>query len=1030
MILRESTLEEEAVGWFAELGYDTLDTFAVGPLAEPPLRTSIQETLLAPQLRAALLRLNPEVPESVLAEALHRLLHDGTPGLLQANHRWHGWLRDGLVVDVGHGDAARSHRVRLVDFERPAANVFSVIRQFVVGGADKRTVRLDLVVCLNGLPIALLELKNPADSGADVWQAVQQLQTYQERVPDLFRANLFLIASDGVTARLGGLGTPRERFQTWRTVEDSKYPPPGMLELEVLIRGVFPPAALLDYLRYFVLWEDDGVRLVKKLAAYHQFYAVRAAVKRTLHAFEHNDTKLGVVWHTTGSGKSISMCCYAAKIVDALRNPTLVVVTDRRDLDDQLFSQFQRAKDLLRQEPERADDREELRAKLAGRAIGGILFTTIQKFTLLPGETEHPPLNRRANVIVISDEAHRSQYGLEASLNLQSGKMEYGYAKHLRDALPAASFIGFTGTPISASDKDTRRIFGDYIDIYDLRQAVRDGATVPIYYESRTAKLQLDAGQLPQIDAAVEDVAEGEEESVREKLKTRWAAVEKLAGAKARLAQIAKDLVWHFEQRTATLPGKGMIVAMSREICVDLFDAIIALRPDWAGDDPAQGAIKIMMTGSASDPAKLRRHIPGPDERRLIERRFKDPADPLRLVIVRDMWLTGFDVPCLHTLYVDKPMQGHSLMQAIARVNRVFEGKPGGLVVDYIGLGQELKEALHEFTRNDDAADKVADISDAWKVLLEKVEIARGLFNGFDYRAYATAPLKLLKPAADHVLGLPDGKKRLADVVAALKRSFNLCGTHEPALKLREEIAFFAAVRAYLVKASNVELTLRREDRDAALRRILDGALMADQVVDVFEAAGLEKPNLSILDDQFLADLQGMEQSNLAVEMLQKLLEDEIKSRATSSLVQSRKFSELLRLALSRYEKRTITTAQLMEELLAMARSYRAAIQKGEALGLTREESAFYDALADNEAAARELSDDILRTIARELLEQIRRNAGVDWQKRDSVRAQLRLMVKRILRKHRYPPEADGGYDKAIQLVLDQAETFADEWSK
>lgn len=1027
MTLNESTLEAEAVSWFVELGYQALDTFAVGPLAEPPLRTSVRETLLAPTLRAALYRLNPEAPEDVLEEALRRLIHDEEPRLLHANLRWHRRLRDGLAIDVGQGDAARSHRVRLVDFERPAANDFTVVRQFVVEG-DGYQCRPDLVVCLNGLPLAVFELKNPAARDTDIWQALRQLQTYQDLAPDLFRPNLFLVVSDGVNARLGGLGTPRERFQTWRTLEGEKFAPPGMLELEVLIRGVFTPELFLDYLRHFVLWEEDGPRPVKKLAAYHQFHAVRAAVRRTVEAFHHDDPKLGVVWHTTGSGKSISMCCYAAKVVAALGNPTLVVVTDRRDLDDQLFAQFQRARDLLRQEPEKAEGREDLRRKLESRAVGGIVFTTIQKFALLPGEKVHPALNKRDNVIVVSDEAHRSHYGLEATMDLETGQVSYGYAQHLREALPAARFIGFTGTPIAESDKNTRLIFGDYIDIYDLRQAVRDGATVPIFYESRSAKLQLRPEDLAQLDALVEDVAEDEEEKAREQFKTRWASVEKIAGAQARLEQIARDLVAHFEQRCAALPGKGMIVAMSREICVRLFDAIVALKPGWADADPARGAIKVMMTGSASDAPALRRHVPDLEQRRLIERRFKDPGDPLRLVIVRDMWLTGFDVPCLHTLYVDKPMRGHGLMQAIARVNRVFPEKSGGLVVDYIGLGQELKEALQEFTSSDGLSSAPPDIEEAWKVLREKVEIARGLFQGFDYSAFATAPLRLLKPAADHILHLPQGQKRLADTVAAMKRAFQLCPTHEPAKALREEMAFFAAVRAYLVKAADVELRMRREDRDAALRRLLDGALQAGEVMDVFEAAGLRKPELSILDDQFLEELRGMAQQNLAVEMLQKLLQDEIRSRATGSLVQARKFSELLRQALARYENRTITTAQLMEELLAMARSYREALQKGEALGLTREESAFYDALADNEAAARELRDDTLRLIARELLEQLREGLKVvDWQKRDSVRAQLRLLVKRILRKHRYPPE---GQEAAVKLVLEQAETFADEWSK
>ena len=1025
MILRESTLSTEAVGWFVELGYQKLDAYDTGPLADTPQRAALHETILAAQLRAALYRLNPGVPEAALLDAFHRLTHDNVPALLAANRHWHAWLRDGLTIDAGEGDVGKGHLVQLVDFERPEKNDFTVVPEFAVATGG-RNYRLDLVIFLNGLPLAVFELKSPARAGPDIWQAWQQLQTYQGAIPDLFRSNLLLAISDGVNARVGGLGTPRERFQTWRTLEGDKQAPHGMMELEVLIRGLFKPDLLLDYLRYFVVWEEDGGRFTKKLAAYHQFYAVRATVRRTVQAFRENETKLGVVWHTTGSGKSISMCCYATKIVAELGNPTLVVVTDRRDLDDQLFLQFQRAKDLLRQEPEKATDREDLRRRLESRASGGIVFATIQKFSLLPGEDRHPELNRRANIIVISDEAHRSQYGFGATLDLSSGQLGYGYAQHLRDALPAASFLGFTGTPISSQDRDTRRIFGDYIDIYDLRQAVRDGATVPIYYESRVAKLKLRTDQLPVIDAMIEDVLEDEEALARERQKTRWAGVEMLAGSPARLEQVAADLVWHFETRCQTLSGKGMIVAMSREICVRLFEAIARLRPSWVDADPTKGAMKVMITGSATDRQELRLHTPSPDERRLIERRFKDPADSLRLVIVCDMWLTGFDVPSLHTLYVDKPMRGHTLMQAIARVNRVFEGKPGGLIVDYIGLGQELKEALQEFTSDAGRATEAADMDDAWSVLQEKVEIARGLLQGFDYSRFNEQPLRLLKPAADHVLGLPDGKKRLADVVAALRSAFNLCGTYEPALKLRDEIAFFAAIRAYVTKAADVELILRRDEREAMLRRLLDNALVADRVMDVFEAAGLEKPNLAILDDGFLEDLRGMEQKNLAVEMLQRLMQDELKSRAAANVVVYRKFSKLLESAIVRYENRSITTAQLMEELLAMARAYREAQQKGEALGLNREESAFYSALADNEKAVRELGDATLKLIAAELLRQIRANATVDWQKRDSVRAQLRLMVKRILRTHRYPPE---GQEDAIKLVIEQAEELSRHWT-
>jgi type I restriction enzyme R subunit len=862
---------------------------------------------------------------------------------------------------------------------------------------------------------------------------------------------------------LGSLSADGERFMAWRTIDGITLDPLGEFdELQTLVRGVLAPQYLLDYLRYFVLFEDDG-GLVKKIAGYHQFHAVRLAIGQVVAASRPGGShKGGVVWHTQGSGKSITMTCFAARVMQepAMENPTIVVITDRNDLDGQLFGVFSLAQDLLREQPVQATKRQELRRLLSNRPSGGIVFATIQKF--MPGEDEDmfPVLSERGNIVVIADEAHRTQYGFEAKLKSRKVKPEaqshasaivatdgevpataltadfappqyttsyqVGYAQHLRDALPHATFVAFTGTPVSSTDRDTRAVFGDYIHVYDMQQAKEDGATVAIYYESRLAKLKLNEDHLALLDEEVDELAEDEEESTQSQLKSRWAALEKVVGAEPRVASVAADLVAHFEERNKAQTGKAMVVAMSRDICVHMYNEIVKLRPDWHSADPELGTVKIVMTGSASDKALLRPHIYSSQTKKRLEKRFKDPTDPLRLVIVRDMWLTGFDAPCVHTLYVDKPMKGHNLMQAIARVNRVFKDKQGGLVVDYIGIGNELKAAMKEYTQSKGRGRPTVDALEAYSVLMEKVDVLRTMLHGFDFSDFLTGGHKTLAGAANHVLGIKDGKKRFADVALAMSKAFTLCCTLDEAKAVREEVAFFQAVKVILTKK---ELTAQKktdEQRELAIRQIINSAVVSERVVDIFDAVGLDKPNIGLLDDEFLSQVRNLPEKNLAVELLERLLEGEIKSRFASNVVQDKKFSELLSNVITRYQNRSIETAQVMEELVEMARKFREAASRGEKLGLSEDEVKFYDALATNESAVRELSDETLKKIAHELTENLRQNLSVDWSERESVRAKLRLMVKRILRKYKYPPDLQ---DAAVELVLQQAQVMGESWA-
>lgn len=1048
-MITEKKLEQICLGWFKDVGWRNVYGPDIAPEGSTPERVDYRQVLLSSRALEALHHLNPKVPSPVLEEVLYLLSKPEHNSLIQNNHAFHELLLDGVPVVYEKNGEKRGDRVRLIDFEWADNNRFLVVNQFTIQGT-KQLRRLDLVAFINGLPIAVIELKNLADEQVDIWEAYNQLQTYKAEIADLFVFNEALVISDGINARIGSLTASTEWFMPWRTIRNEADQPLLEFELEKMVRGFFAPDLLLDYLRHFILFEPAGDTLVKKIAGYHQFHAVREAVRATVIAaalpaneFEEREPRAdyadkvvpgsrrgGIIWHTQGAGKSISMACFAGKLMQQpeMRNPTLVVVTDRNDLDGQLYQTFVNAKALLKETPVQAEDRDHLRELLAIRSSGWIIFTTIQKFMPKRGEACYPLLTNRKNIVVIADEAHRSQYGFRAVLEKETGGFKYGYAKHMRDALPFATFVGFTGTPIESDDRDTRAVFGDYVSIYDIQDAVMDGATVPIYYESRLAKLDINRVEIEKLNNEVEEVFEDEEDiALREQAKSRWATLEKLVGAEPRIKEVAEDLVKHFEARNNIIEGKGMIVCMSRDICVHLYNAITALKPEWHSEDPNEGAIKIIMSGSAAEKELLRPHIYNTQTKKLLERRFKDPEDPLKLVIVRDMWLTGFDVPCLHTMYVDKPMRAHNLMQAIARVNRVFREKQGGLVVDYIGIAAELRQALKIHTENRGKGRPTLDTAEAFAKLKELMDIARGMFYGFDYSSYRENAAQLLLPAANYILGLEDGRKRYFDVVLAITKAFSLCSTLDEAKNLNEEIAFFQAVKAIISKASISDKKLAEEQKNQILKQIIDNAVVSEGVVDVFKLAGLEQPDLRILSDSFLEEVRRLPQQNLAVELLQKLLNDEIKSRTRTNVVQERKFSERLLASLSRYRNRSIESAQVIEELISMAKEFREAASRGDKLGLNESELAFFDALADNESAVRELGDDILKKIAMELTEKLRKSTTVDWQKRDSVRAKLRNLVRITLRRYKYPPDKQ---EEATQLILVQAEKLSDEWSK
>jgi type I restriction enzyme R subunit len=1025
--LDESQAELVAVGYFRDLGYDYAFGPDIAPDGERPERGDYAQVVLLGRLRAALRRINPDVPGEAIEDAIRKVTRPESPSLVANNRAFHRLLVEGVDVSWMEDGRERHGKVWLVqrDPARLDDNEFLVVNQFTVI-EDRRNRRPDVVLFVNGLPIAVIELKNPADETTTIRHAFNQIQTYKADIPSLFTFNEIVAISDGFAAKLGTLTAGWDRFSPWRTVDGNSVASSGAVQLEVLVKGVFERRRLLDYLLHFITFEDDGREVAKKGAAYHQYWAVNKAVECTVAATRpEGDKRAGVVWHTQGSGKSLSMVFYAGKIIAhaAMENPTIVVITDRNDLDDQLFGTFTVNSDLLRQKPIQAESREHLKTLLRV-AAGGVVFTTMQKFE--GGDA----LSDRRNIVVIADEAHRSHYGFKAKIDQKSGDIKYGMAKYLRDALPNASFIGFTGTPLELDDKSTPAVFGDYIDKYDILRAVEDGATVPIYYESRLAKLELDEEEKPRLDPEFEEITEGEEETEKQKLKTKWAALEAMVGTEKRIGLVAQDIVDHFEKRLGAMDGKAMIVCMSRRICVEMYEAIRRLRQQWHSEEDAKGTIKVVMSGSASDEQAWQPHIRTKAESESIAKRFKDPKDSLRLVIVRDMWLTGFDCPSMHTMYLDKPMTGHNLMQAIARVNRVFRDKPGGLVVDYLGLADALKRALRTYTASGGKGQATVDLEQAVAVLLEKYEVVKAILHGFDYSAILRAEparrMSGIAQAMEFVLGMEDGKKRYLQAVAALSKAFALAVPHERAMAIRDEVGLFQEIRVALVKVAASEAERSPEDVESAIRQLVSRAVYPTEVVDIFAAAGLEKPDISILSDEFLADVRRLPQRNLALELLKRLLNDEIKTRLRKNVVQARSFAEMVEAAVRKYQNRAIEAAEVIEELIRIAKEMRAAQSRGEELGLSDDEVAFYDALADNPSARQVMGDEKLRLLAQELVDRVRQSVTIDWQVRENARAQIRVLVKRVLRKYGYPPDME---QRATDLVLEQTEVLCRDWA-
>jgi type I restriction enzyme R subunit len=1040
----ESDVEEAALDWLERLGYEIKSGSEIAPGEPGAERDDYGQVLLEGRFRIALARLNPDLPQDALEDAFRRVVRAEGSTLEARNRAVHLMVVDGVTVEYSRPDGSiAGGQVRLLDFDEPEQNDWLAVNQFTVA-ENKSTRRADVVIFVNGLPLAIFELKNAANENATIGTAFQQLQTYKRELPSFFSFNEALVISDGLSARLGTLTAGMEWMKPWRTIDGDEQANRRLPELQVLLQGVFEKRRFLDFLQSFIVFEDEGRgRLVKKMAGYHQFHAVSVALEETLRAAHlgspktaaaepkgrygsphrqggsPGDRRIGVVWHTQGSGKSLTMAFYAGRVIQDRRmtNPTVVVITDRNDLDDQLFGVFSRCQDLLRQPPVQAESREDLQHKLQV-AAGGVVFTTIQKFfPENPGE-RYPELSSRANIVVIADEAHRSQYDFID-----------GFARHMRDALPNAAFIGFTGTPIELTDKNTRAVFGDYISVYDIQQAVDDHATVPIYYESRLAKLSLSESERPRIDPSFEEVTEGEEVERKEKLKTKWAQLEAIVGSDKRLKLIAQDLVAHFETRLEAMDGKAMVVCMSRRICVELYREIVALRPSWHGGEDDEGLIQVVMTGSASDPEDWQPHIRNKARREVLAKRFRDAKDPFQIVLVRDMWLTGFDAPSLHTMYIDKPMRGHGLMQAIARVNRVFGDKPGGLVVDYLGLAHELKQALATYTESGGTGKTAVNQEEAVAAMLEKYEVCCGLLHGFDWSLWVTGSpgerLGLIPPAQDLILGQEDGKDRFLVAVRDLSRAFALAVPHPEAIRIRDDVAFFQTVRSALAKRAAGEARPERE-LNLAIRQIVSRSVSSERVVDIFQAAGLEKPDISILSDDFLAEVRGMQHRNLAVELLRKLLDGEIQTRRRRNVVQARSFAEMLEQTIRRYQNRAIQAAQVIEELITLAKEIREADARGEALNLSEDELAFYDALETNDSAVQVLGDETLRMIARELVKTVRTNVAIDWTVRENVRAHLRVLVKRILRRYGYPPDKQ---EKATRTVLEQAEVLSAGWA-
>ncbi len=1025
-IITEEDVELMALDMFREQGYEIVNGLDISPDGSHPERKTYQDIILVDRLRSALEKINKDVPDEAIDQAIKILLRVSTDKLVMNNNVFHYMLINGVAVECRIKGEIKHKTVKLIDPD-VKNNEFTAINQYTIieNNVNRRP---DILLFLNGIPVVVIELKNPADEQATIKKAYEQLQTYKHQIQSLFTYNEILIISDGNFTRAGSLTSDWERFTAWKTINGKK--PSKMSELEVLIKGMLNKTTLLDIIKHFIVFETVREKKIKILSAYHQYDAVNDAIASTIKAIR-TDKKAGVVWHTQGAGKSLTALFYAGKLILELNNPTIVVLTDRNDLDEQLFDQFLKCHELLRQKPVQAESRDEIK-KLLNVASGGVVFTTIQKFSPEDNKNIYPVLSDRPNIIVIADEAHRTQYGFKAKVTTKDDEalIKYGFAKYVRDALPNASFIGFTGTPIETKDRSTPAVFGKVISVYDIEQAVADNVTVRIYYEGRLAKLELKPEERPTIDQEFEDVTESEESNIKEKLKSKWARFEKVIGSEKRINKIAQDIVEHFEKRTEIMDGKGMIVCMSRRICVELYEAIIKIKPEWDSKDDEKGAIKVIMTGSATDKVSWQKHIRNKEKRRKIGDRMKDPTDPLKLVIVRDMWLTGFDVPCLHTMYIDKPMQSHGLMQAIARVNRVFKDKQGGLIVDYIGIAHELKKALANYTESGGQGKPTIDQSEAVAIMLEKYEIVTAMFHGFNYKKFFTASAKdkmsMIPDAMEHILKQKDGKERYLKNVTALIGAFALSIPHYKAMTIKDEVGFFQAIKSTIAKHTTLKGT-DSDQLDTAIRQILSRAIISDRVVDIFASAGLKKPNVAILSDAFLEDVKELPQKNLAFEMLKKLLNDEIRIKMKKNIVQGKSFLEMLEKSIRSYTNKNIETAQVIQELVDLAKNMREANKRGEELNLTEDEVAFYDALEVNDSAVKILGDKALKAIAREIVETIRNNVKVDWTERDNLQAKLRVLVKRVLKKYGYPPDME---QKAIETVLDQAKIVAKDWAE
>ena len=1040
--ITENEIELFAIELLEKLGFEYIYAPSIAPDSENPMRESFEDVILKEKLQNSLATINPTLDYDLIEYAVKQCQRLRSTELLTDNEAFHKILTEGITVEVQKDGVTRGEIVKLIDFDDISNNDFVVSNQFTIveNGINKRP---DLILFINGLPLVVVELKNPVDENATIKSAYNQIQTYKSVIPSLFTYNTFCIISDGLEAKAGTISAGLSRFMAWKSSDGKSEASNLISQVETMITGMLNPITLLDLVRNFIVYEKSKkedkngivtIETVKKLAAYHQYYAVNKAVNRTMKASsEDGDKKGGVVWHTQGSGKSLSMVFYTGKIVLSLNNPTILVITDRNDLDDQLFDTFASSQSLLRQEPIQAQDRDHLK-KLLKVASGGVIFTTIQKFQPEDGNV-YDELSDRRNIIVLADEAHRTQYGFKPKTvdekdkdgNVIGKKIVYGFAKYLRDALPNASYLGFTGTPIESSDVNTPAVFGDYVDIYDISQAVLDGATVKIYYESRLAKINLsDEGK--KLVEELDDELENDDLSETQKAKAKWTQLEALIGSENRVKEVANDIVTHFENRQEVFDGKGMIVAMSRRIATRLYEEIIKLRPEWHSKDLTKGVIKVVMTSKSSDGAEIQKHHTTKQQRRDLANRMKDTNDELKLVIVRDMWLTGFDAPSMHTLYIDKPMKGHNLMQAIARVNRVYRDKPGGLVVDYLGIASDLKKALSFYSDSGGKGDPALAQEQAVALMLEKLEVVSQMYHGFAYEDYFEADtrvkLSLILEAQEHILSLENGKKRYLDEVTALSAAFAIAVPHDEAMDVKDEVSFFQAVKARLVKFESNGSGRTDKELETTIRQVIDKALVTEQVVDIFDASGIKKPDISVLSEEFLLEVQGMKHKNIALEVLKKLLGDEINTRMKKNLVQSKSLMEMLKNSIKKYHNKVITAAEVIEELIKLSKDIHKMDKEPKSMGLTDFEYAFYTAVANNESAKELMSKDVLRELAVVLTQRVRDNASIDWTIKESVCAKLKVIVKRTLRQFGYPPDMQM---LATETVLKQAEMIANE---